>query len=177
MLNQEADDLRLKITLCGDYAVGKTSIARRFSGKSFKKSYKATVGVDIHTRAFKYDDLRVRLQVWDLGGQARFRKILPSYFRGSKGSFLVFDLTRRESLKSIPDWMEKIENRADASTGILVGNKADLKSLRSIDREEAEDMRDQISVNKYIETSAKTNQNIDKAFQSLVKAIVQRMKE
>lgn len=167
-------DFRAKITLCGDYAVGKTSVCRRFSGKSFKKSYKPTVGVDIHTKSIKVGGLRVELQIWDMAGQSRFESVLPQYFEGSKGTLIVFDLTRRESFKSIPKWLKKVRNKADRPSAVLIGNKSDLETLRSIDKTEAEEILDEFSLYDYIETSAKEGDNIHEAFRTLVEAILRK---
>ncbi|NIQ07851.1 MAG: GTP-binding protein [Candidatus Korarchaeota archaeon] len=170
-MKREAD-LRFKITMCGDYAVGKTSVCRRFTGKSFKKSYKATIGVDLYTKVMNVKNLVVNLQIWDLGGQARFEQILPSYFRGSNGSLVLFDLTRRETLKSISRWLKKVRNTAKSPTSILIGNKADLESLRSIDRSEAKTIQKKLGLEAYLETSAKENKNIDKAFRTLTEKTI-----
>lgn len=169
----------LKITLCGDYAVGKTSICRRFGGKRFKESYKPTVGVEISTQTIHLDgiDRKLRLQIWDMGGQSRFETILPRYFKGAKGSLVVFDLTRQKSLKSVPKWIQKARNEADSPALLLVGNKSDLGGLRSVDRSAAEELKKKHSLAGYIETSAKEKHNIDKAFHRLVQAIIKQNNE
>lgn len=169
----------LKITLCGDYAVGKTSICRRFGGKRFKESYKPTVGVEISTQTIHLDgiDSKVRLQIWDMGGQSRFETVLPRYFKGAKGTLVVFDLTRKKSLKSVPKWIRKTRNEADSPSLILVGNKSDLEGLRSVDRSAAEELKNKHSLAGYIETSARKDHNIDKAFHKLIHAIIKQKRE
>ncbi len=82
-----------KIVVGGDGGVGKTTLLHRFVTGSFEETTHMTIGVQFHNKELHIADFDVTLSVWDLGGQDRFRFILPSYVLGAKGALLLFDLT------------------------------------------------------------------------------------
>ena len=92
-----------KILVAGDGAVGKTTLLHRFIEGDFIDSTTMTIGVDFHTKKMEFPpDYLVHLQLWDIGGQERFRFMVDQYLRGAKGALLLFDTTSMTSFVNIP---------------------------------------------------------------------------
>jgi len=169
-----------KITLLGDAGVGKTSLRKQFMGEGFKQSYAMTIGADF--AVYKIDDYI--LHIWDLAGQIRFGSIIESYYIGTVGSVLVFDITREESLDNLASWIgELMKHNSDKIVPlILVGNKADLRNKvdNPVDigfaTEYAEELSDwsRFTV-PYFEASALTGLNVENVFTTLVEEINQSL--
>jgi len=154
-----------KYIIVGDYAVGKTSLCKVFSGESFKVEYKPTIGVDIFTRlAFIDNNFKVKFQIWDMAGQERFKHVMIDYFRGAKAGAVVFDITRYETYESVGEWVLMVRKNSGAIPLILVGNKLDLEEKRMITAEEGKELAKKLELIGYIEASAKNNINVEKVF-------------
>ncbi|MFX1519316.1 MAG: Rab family GTPase [Promethearchaeota archaeon] len=156
-----------KVIVVGDAAVGKTSLMFRFVHGTFQKDYKMTIGVNFATKMIRLDDgVNVKLSIWDTAGQERFHFLLPSYYDGSSGGLVVFDVTRRESFTNLPKWLEQIRDKVNQVPLVLIGNKADLEDLRAVTYEEAKQFAQQHGL-AYTETSAKTGENVTDVFAAL----------
>ena len=170
-----------KITLLGDGAVGKTSLRKTYLGEGFKDGYSMTIGADFAVKRLRIDDQDFVAQIWDLAGQQRFSAVREVYYRGTSGCLLVFDISRRSSFEYIPSWIaELLKNNSNRVVPIvLIGNKSDLRATAKdpIMREQSEEYARSLSAWSgftvpYIETSAKTGENVDEAFKTLLKNIV-----
>jgi Ras-related protein Rab-1A len=160
-------DFLFKILLIGDSGVGKSCLLLRFTDDSYTDSYISTIGVDFKIRTHEIDGKKVKLQIWDTAGQERFRTITTSYYRGAHGIIVVYDITDRDSFDNIKEWLKEIEKYAHENVNILlVGNKVDKEIKRQVTIEEASELAAEYKL-KYIETSAKTNINVEKAFLDL----------
>ena len=116
----------------------------------------------------------IKLQIWDTAGQERFRTVTSSYYRGSHGIVIVFDVTDKESFEHVKKWFEEIDRYAsDKVSKILVGNKIDLDE-RVISRNDADIFASQHGM-EYIETSAKENINVNLMFRTIVNNIKYQM--
>lgn len=132
--------------------------------------------MEFGTRMIEVDGKKIKLQLWDTAGQESFRSITRSYYRGAQGALLVFDMTKRSSFLHLQSWLEEVRRQGtDNMSVLLVGNKADLAVDREVTREEAEQFAAANGL-KYIETSAKTAQNVDAAFLSSAEEIYNKMK-
>lgn len=167
-------ELRFKIILIGPGAVGKTSILMRFVHNKFSKSYKMTIGVDFLNKEINFDDTNAKLTIWDIAGQKRFKFMRKNFYGGAAGALLVFDLTRENTFQEvIKRWYPEMTQFLDKNVPfILIGNKVDLiKEIGSvIDSEKAKKFAESKG-SIYIETSAKTGQNIEDAFMELTRRI------
>jgi len=170
-----------KVTLLGDGAVGKTSLMKTYLGEGFKSGYSMTIGADFAVKRLKIDGHDFVAQIWDLAGQQRFSAVREVYYRGTSGCLLVFDITRRVSFENIPSWIAELlkNNNNRIVPLILIGNKSDLRPTAKdpVLREQAEEYARSLSAWSgftvpYIETSAKTGENVDEAFKTLLKNIV-----
>ncbi|NVM30284.1 MAG: GTP-binding protein [Candidatus Helarchaeota archaeon] len=167
-------DYLFKIIVVGDGGVGKTAIAVRFSEGVFQDDYKMTIGVDFSIKTMNLpvdgEARRVKLQIWDTGGQERFSYTRPLYYKGAVGGLVVFDLTNRRSFENLGRWFDEITHNCVSLPLILVGNKADLPT-RKIVHAEAEAIANTRAIG-YFETSAKSGQSINAVFEKLAETIV-----
>lgn len=170
-----------KVTLLGDGAVGKTSLRKTYLGEGFQTGYSMTIGADFAVKRLKIDGADFVAQIWDLAGQQRFSAVREVYYRGTSGCLLVFDITRRSSFENIPSWIAELlkNNNQRIVPLVLIGNKSDLRDTAPdpVLREQAEEYARSLSswsgfTVPYIETSAKTGENVDEAFRTLLKNIV-----
>ncbi|MFX0187699.1 MAG: GTP-binding protein [Candidatus Hodarchaeota archaeon] len=166
----ESSEFKFKITLFGPGGVGKTSLLLRFVKDHFSEDLKKTIGSNFLIKDVEIEGKQVRLLLWDIGGQPQFHKLRTIYFKGSNAALGVYDLTSPQSLLKIPGWVSSIKKTVKKTIPmILLGNKSDLK--RQVDRTEAEDLAKRLGCD-YLETSAKTGDNVEKAFNYIAKACV-----
>jgi len=159
---------KFKITLFGPGGVGKTSLLLRYIKDSFRDGLKKTIGSTFLIKDVDIDGKAVRLLLWDIGGQPQFHKLRTIYFKGSNGALGVFDLSSSQSLLKIPGWISSIKKTVKKTIPmLLIGNKVDLE--REVDQEEAEDSAKRLGC-KYLETSAKTGANVERAFEIVARA-------
>jgi small GTP-binding protein len=111
-------------------------------------------------------DSKVRFVIWDLAGQAQFKRVRQSYLSNAEAGILVYDVTRKETFNNLKSWLDEAKDVSPSISLILVGNKIDLVEDRVITTEQGEEMAKQLNLS-YIETSAKTGENINDAFKML----------
>lgn len=167
-------DKLFKLLLIGDSGVGKSSLLMRFADDTYSEGYLCTLGVDFKIRTIEQDGMRIKLQIWDTAGQERFRVITSSYYRGSRGIIVVYDVTDRESFSNVEHWVQEIEKYAPASVSILlVGTKCDMSAKKVVAYDEAKELADSLGI-QFMETSAKTCVNVEQAFVTMVAEIKKR---
>lgn len=136
-MEEEEYDLIFKVLLVGDSGVGKTNITTRFVKDQFDFESKATIGVEYASKKLKIDGMNIKAQIWDTAGQERYQSITRAYYRGSKGAFIVFDISKKQSFESVENWLAELKKSADQNiTVILIGNKCDLESERQVSTEQ-----------------------------------------
>jgi Ras-related protein Rab-1A len=174
---QQEYDYLFKLLLIGNSAVGKSSLLLRFSDNIFNESFLPTIGVDFKIRTLDLNSKIAKLQIWDTAGQERFKNITSSYYKGAHGVILVYDITDRSSFKDVENWLQEVQKHANENiVKLLVGNKCDLESQRQVTTDEGKDLAQSLGI-KFVETSAKSSTNVEKAFQTLaleIKARVQK---
>jgi len=172
MIKMQKTTYKFKITLFGAGCVGKTSLLIRYVKDHFNPDLKQTIGSNFLIKDVEIGDNNVRLLLWDIGGQEQFQKLRSIYFKGSNGAFGVFDVTSQPSLLKLPGWISSIKKSVKKSIPmIIVGNKIDLE--RQVERSEAEDLSQRLNCCDYLETSAKTGENVEEAFVKLAKACLE----
>ena len=164
----------LKMVLIGDPGVGKTSLISQFVSKSFKHTYKVTIGLDVTSKLIKFPEKNqeVEIAINDIGGQKRFETLRQTFYNGTDLAMLVYDVTRVQTLENLVSvWNKELMtwNNNDRVIKIMVGNKIDLKELRTINEEEGDSMAKKIGCVQHITTSAKENTNVDEAFTTLAR--------
>ena len=168
-------DVLMKAIVIGDSGVGKSSLLHQYTEGDWNPTYIATIGVDFKIDTFETKGKIVKLQMWDTAGQERFKTICAAYYRGAHSIVLVFDMTDKESFDNIKFWMKEVETYGKIGVPMmLVGNKSDLPN-RAVSPEEAKEFASRYNMD-YVETSAKTANNVHFAFRKAVDtALEQRM--
>jgi len=168
-------DYLFKLLLIGDSVVGKSCLLLRFADNTYTDSYISTIGVDFKTRTLDIDGKTVKLQIWDTAGQERFRTITSSYYRGAHGIIVVYDVTDKVSFNNVKQWLGEIDRYACQSVNkLLVGNKADLVEKKVVDYNESKEFADSLGIS-FLETSAKSAQNVEEAFLTMTRQIKERV--
>lgn len=166
-----------KVLLIGEAAVGKTSLTLKFVHGKFKSDYILTVGMEPYSKYVKIGNDMATLSIWDIAGQQRFDVFRTMFFRGAKAALLVFDLTRPATLAKLEEWHEDLLKNAGFDViKILVGNKNDLVDYRSVSQKDALAFASKIKALTYIETSAKTGNNVDESFQTITTRLIDKAK-
>lgn len=162
-----------KICLLGDGFVGKTCLSRKLIIEDFKEHYEKTIGCDILTGNLKVNGFSLKLVLWDLSGQERFKEVRAPFYLGTRTALLVFDITCRGSFFDIKHWLRELQNKAPESPFIIVGNKVDKEKEREVSKEEGEELAKHLGTT-HIETSAKTGYNVEKAFKMAIKKAIKK---
>jgi len=121
--------LKYKIVFLGDQAVGKSSIINRFIYDIFDgNEHRPTIGIDFISQNIFLEDKTIRLQLWDTAGQERFKALIPNYIRDTSVAVIVYDVTNRNSFKSVQKWVDDVKNmRGEGVIIALLANKTDLE--------------------------------------------------
>lgn len=169
-------EVQKKIILLGDGAVGKTSLIRRFVVDKFDDKYIVTIGSKITAKDLQIaeDDkvFYLKLQIWDILGQKGYKKLHNSTFRGTDGVFMVADITRKDTLRSLETyWIPKVQSLIGPVPFIILANKADLMHRAEFREEELREFTKRYGAPYYL-TSAKSGENVKKAFYILGKKLL-----
>ncbi len=153
---------RKKICLIGDFAVGKTSLVRRYVDHVFSEDYMTTVGVSIVTREVQLDrNARVKLVIWDIAGADKLTTVSRAYLAGANGYILVADGTRRQTLETAME-LEKAANAA-------LNHPRSIKLINKHDLADAWEADDQDGLADWQITSAKSGEGVEQAFLTLAR--------
>lgn len=162
------DEPSFKLVMVGDSGVGKSCLLEKFLDLSSNNAFISTIGVDIRTHVIKLDGQAVKLQVWDTGGQERYRPVLSTCYRNAFGVILVYDVTNKKTFGNLVQWLVEVDEFASGDVPkLLVGNKSDLADRRQVEESAAAQFAAEKGM-AYIETSAIETANIREAFLSLV---------
>lgn len=171
-MTKRDQDYTFKLILIGDSSVGKTNLLERYCDNTFNNYFYSTIGVDFKIKMLEYKNLTIKLQIWDTAGQERFRTLTVAFYRGSHGILIVFDITDKSSFNNIKRWLTEINMHINNHTKIvIVGTKCDLKDLRQVSHDEAQECADNLGF-QYIETSSKENINVETLFTTLIQDIL-----
>jgi small GTP-binding protein len=160
-----------KVSIVGDSAVGKTSLIDQFVNQQFEENYIATMGVNITLKNIVVGDIPTQLMLWDIGGSESWSKVRSMFYRGSNGVIFVYDVTRPATFLNITHYLQDLEEAIQKKVPfILIGNKKDLSHLQKIIPENAEELMKASNAVAFFETSAKTGENVENAFQLIAQA-------
>ncbi|XP_043497250.1 ras-related protein Rab-27A isoform X1 [Polistes fuscatus] len=164
-----------------DRKLGKTSFLYQYTDGTFHSRFVSTVGIDFKEKRVTYQmpdgsTQRIHLQLWDTAGQERFRSLTTAFYRDSMGFLLIFDLTNELSFLEVRNWLEQLRMHAYCENPdiILCGNKCDLEDKRVISEYKARDLAEKHGL-VYLETSAATGQNVERAVEILLDRVMRRM--
>lgn len=176
--------IHLKLVLLGDGRVGKTSLRKKYLGLGFPTEYLETLGADFSIKTIKFDNtdesniLWLRYQIWDIAGQPRFNQIRKSFYMGAQAALILYDVSERKTLTSLTNWIEELYNsngKGNRIPIVIIANKIDLRgSIDCVSFSEGESVVTKIQEKyqvadsiKFLETSAKTGENVDLAFEKI----------
>ena len=177
-IEDEGDyDVLLKLVMIGDSGVGKTNILSRYLTNQFSASTQPTVGVEFGSKIIKKGEKLIKLQIWDTAGQERYKSITSAYYKGAKGAFVVYDISRKSTFDNVDKWINELKNNGSEDVFILlVGNKSDLNDQREISEEEVKKKAEVYNI-AFCETSALKGNNIEFAFESLIDKITEKLEK
>jgi small GTP-binding protein len=159
-----------KICMLGDFAVGKTSMIRRYVLDEFDDRYITTLGTKISKKVLHLGKFELTFQIWDIIGNINYHKLQSQYYLGSEGAFIIFDVTRRDTFDNVMNWADAFLKVAPKAKFILVANKVDLEP--TFDHEnEVKDLAEVYGGHAF-STSAKTGENVEAAFRTLAEELL-----
>ncbi len=166
-------DFTFKVLILGEASVGKTSLTKRYVSGIFNPKEKLTIGVDFYIKTVDVLGKKVKLQLWDLGGEQRFRFLLPTYCLGANATIFLYDITRLNSLENIHSWISIVYQRSGLIPILLVGSKLDLeRDKRSVPSEYALQVKEENNLSDFIEISSKKNINVNRVFETICKLML-----
>ncbi len=163
--------LNKKICMVGAFAVGKTSLVKQYVEGIFDEKYHTTIGVKIDKKIIEkdQDNQTVQLMIWDIEGLDEFTNLKPSYLRGASGIILVVDGTRKKTLEPAQEILDIVAENLGEIPIILLINKSDLLTSWQFDKEDTQFLN--VDKNNVFMTSAKNDDNVENAFERLVKLV------
>ncbi|CAG2249842.1 RAB22 [Mytilus edulis] len=124
---------RAKTVIIGDFNVGKTSVALRFTRDQFKEKYQSTIAASFFANSLDFNGEKIAFQIWDTAGQERYRSLIPMYLRGSEAAIIVYDITSKASFKGVHFWLGFLRDNGPQGLKIaIIGNKLDLEASREV---------------------------------------------
>jgi len=163
--------LQKKICMLGSFAVGKTSLVRRYVDSIFSENYVTTIGVKIDKKVVSAHDKDLAFILWDVYGEDNHQSVLPSYLRGMAAYILVIDPSRPATFDSAKNLHSLVLETLGPKPFVLVLNKSDLKSEWEINDAILSELSSAALAT--VETSAKTDSGVDDVFQSIAISFVQ----
>lgn len=136
------EEYTYKIIVIGNSGVGKSNFILRILGKDFQSDSPTTIGVELHSRYFhidytdgnKFNETIIKANVWDTAGQERYKSVTSSYYKGAKGVFVLYDLTKQETFDSVDEWIKDAKQFCQLQPNLMIiGTKSDLSNLKIID--------------------------------------------
>ncbi|NXG03889.1 RAB17 protein, partial [Sakesphorus luctuosus] len=166
-----------KVVLLGSMSVGKSSLAYRYVRNDFRE-FLPTVGCSFFTQTLNLEEATVRFEIWDTAGQEKYQSVCHLYYRDAHAALLVYDIASKETLKRAKLWLEDLEKKflPDEIVIALVGNKTDLAAEREVTTEEGEEFARTKGL-LFMETSAKSNYQVNDIFMAIVQELLRREKE
>lgn len=155
-----------KVCLLGDFAVGKTSLVRRYVKGRFDDKYLSTIGVKISRKTINRPSYALNLLLWDLAGGDSYHDTASGYLRGASGALVICDLTRANTTPSLRQYITQLRTFNPQVALFLLGNKLDLTAEREISTETLQTLSEEFGC-PYLLTSAKTGEGVTEAFEQL----------
>jgi small GTP-binding protein len=162
--------LQKKICMLGAFAVGKTSLVRRFVESIYSDVYQTTVGVKIDKKNMQVHGKEVSLVLWDIYGEDDYQKMRWTYLRGASGYLLVADGTRKATLDKAVSLEQRVREEVGAIPFVVVINKSDL--IRDWELDSA--LESQLAVQGWsiLRSSAKTGEGVEESFSLLTQKML-----
>ncbi|MCP4764090.1 MAG: GTP-binding protein [archaeon] len=164
-----------KIIIAGSGGCGKTTLLNRFTTGNFTSGTKMTIGVDFAVHYLDLPEGNITLQIWDFGGESRFRTMLPSFCLGASGCLLIFDLMRPTTFFELNEWIQILRDNTANIPILLLGSKYDLITIPEDLSIEVESIKKFIIEHKlsgYLNLSSKSGLNVKESFHKLTRLMM-----
>ncbi|MBN1153551.1 GTP-binding protein [candidate division KSB1 bacterium] len=167
-----------KICMLGSFGVGKTSLVRRFVYDKFDEKYLSTIGVQISQKTIESlkdhnkRNVLLRFILWDIAHIEKINDVIKNYFRGSHGAIIVCDITRTQTFSDLELFLKPYLQMNPTSKLAFVANKIDLVDDSKFKMEQLLHI-EKLYQSKFIFTSSKTGENVEKLFINLGKSILE----
>ena len=176
----EGDRFTFKITVIGNGAVGKTSLIKKFTQGNFQEEYIQTIGAQFSKYTAEIKGDKCKLFFWDIAGQDTFHFLRPAFYKASVAAIIVFSLEENdlgvESFKHVPNWYNEIKKFCGDIPVVLFGNKVDLVDEKELDDEKVLKLKEKKDFLAYYQTSAKTGEKVEEAFQAIINELYSKYK-
>ncbi len=169
-MNQE---FVFKLIILGDKGVGKTTLTYRYVTGLFRDNLKQTIGIDIFSKFIEYGDKLFKFQIWDFGGEERFRSILPKYCTGADVALILYDIKNNNSYDHLPIWINIVKENTNNIPILLIGTKKDLEKYREVPSNRGNEIQESYNLNGFYEISSLTGDNIEEIFNNVIKILIQ----
>ena len=175
-MSTQGYDYVFKIVTLGESGIGKTSLINRFTYDTFE-TLSTTIDNSICYKHLDIENKIIKIQLWDICGSERFRRVIPNFYRNASGAVVAYDIFNKWSFDQVKFWIKEVKAYSNTETNIvIVGTKCDiLDSEVKVTEEEGKKLADELGV-KYFETSAKTGYNVNEAYNFLIKEIIDNFK-
>uniref|UniRef100_A0AAV1VJM3 Uncharacterized protein n=1 Tax=Peronospora matthiolae TaxID=2874970 RepID=A0AAV1VJM3_9STRA len=161
----------VKVVLLGDTGVGKSSLVLRFVTNNFRPYSESTIGASFMSKMIVVNDAPIKYQIWDTAGQEKYHSLAPMYYRGAAAAIVVYDITRKQSLTTLKNWVKELKQLGPDNIVIAIaGNKSDLEERREVPASQARVYAEEIGA-LFIETSAKEDTNVSDLFIQISQAL------
>jgi len=165
-----AETLKLKIVIVGEANIGKSSLLLKYVDDDFREGL-VTINEDFKQKTIKIDGREVLLHICDTVGQEKFRAVTSSYYRGTHGVIVAYDISKKDTINNVKVWLDEVEKKnTDDFAKILCGTKVDLK--REVEYEEGKQVAAELNITHFYETSSKTSYNVKEMFECLAREML-----
>jgi len=170
-------DANFKIILFGDETEGKRNLTNKHMINLFSSTQADSHGVDFEVKSLSVDEYKIKLQIWDISGDRRFRDFLPTYISHARGGLFVYDVTERSSLTNVNFWLTLVKKelaKEELFPIIVVGIIPESENQRQVFSEEGKKLANLFELDGFIECDIKSGDNIEKMFETLSRLMLER---
>ncbi|XP_065040445.1 ras-related protein RHN1-like isoform X1 [Musa acuminata AAA Group] len=171
MARMGSGNIQAKLVLLGDMGTGKTSIVLRFVKGQYFDCQESTIGAAFFSQVLSLNEATVKFDIWDTAGQERYHSLAPMYYRGAAAAIVVYDISSMDSFIRAKKWVQELQRQGNPYLIMaLVANKVDLEAKRKVGSEEGLQYAQENGLF-FMETSAKTAENINELFYEIAKRL------